>query len=84
MNALTNFSVPASPRATVLAQALGTRVTGYANIALGGTQTHNVHFSPAEIGAQQAKTIGTQDLTQGIAASLAGQTQLQVSLLGLT
>lgn len=84
MNALTNFSVPASPRATVLAQALGTRVTGYANIALGGTQTHNVHFSPAEIGAQQAKTVGTQDLTQGIAASLAGQTQVQVSLLGLT
>lgn len=84
MNALTNFSVPANPRAALLAQTLGTRVTGYANISLGGTQTHNVHFSPAEISAQQAKTVSTQDLTQGIAASLAGQTQVQVSLLGLT
>ncbi|WP_272799319.1 hypothetical protein [Sphingobium sp. AntQ-1] len=84
MTALTNFSVPANPRAAMLAQALGTRVTGYANISLGGTQTHSVHFSPSEISAQQAKTVSTQDLTQGIAASLAGQTQIQVSLLGIT
>ncbi|NML11699.1 hypothetical protein HHL08_16335 [Sphingobium sp. AR-3-1] len=84
MNALTNFSVPANPRAALLAQTLGTRVTGYANISLGGTQTHNVHFSPSEISAQQAKTVSTQDLTQGIAASLASQTQIQVSLLGIT
>ncbi|MES2173742.1 MAG: pilus assembly protein TadG-related protein [Pseudomonadota bacterium] len=84
MNALTNFSVPANPRAALLVQTLGTRVTGYANISLGGTQTHNVHFSPSEISAQQAKTVSTQDLTQGIAASLASQTQIQVSLLGIT
>lgn len=84
LNALTNFSVPANPRAALLAQALGTRVTGYAHINLGGTQTHNVHFSPTEISAQQAKTVSTQDLTQGIAASLTRQTQVQVSLLGLT
>ncbi|RYM11291.1 pilus assembly protein TadG-related protein [Sphingobium cupriresistens] len=84
MTALTNFSASANPRAAVLAQTLGTRITGYANISLGGTQTHNVHFSPSEISAQQAKTVSTQDLTQGIAASLAGQTQIQVSLLGIT
>lgn len=84
VNALTNFSFPANPRPALLAQTLGTRMTGYANISLGGTQTHNVHFSPAEISAQQAKTVSTRDLTRGIAASLAGQTQVQVSLLGLT
>ena len=83
-NALTNFSVPASPRAALLAQTIGLRVSGYANVSLGGTQTQAVHFSPAEISAQQAKTVSTRDVTQGIAASLANQTQIQISLLGIT
>jgi uncharacterized membrane protein len=84
VNALTNFSVPANPRPALLAQTLGTRVTGYTNISLGGLYTQNVHFSPTEISTQKAKTVSTQDLTQGIAASLAQKTQVQVSLLGLT
>ncbi|WP_298397261.1 pilus assembly protein TadG-related protein [Sphingobium sp.] len=84
VNALTNFSTPANPRAALLAQALGTRVTAYTNIALGGTQAQSVFFTPAEISAQQAKTVSTQDLGQGIAASLTNRTQVQVSLLGIT
>lgn len=81
---LTNFSVAAKPRPAVLAQILGTRVTGYANVGLGGTQTVPVNFLAAEISAQQAKTVSTRDVTQGVVASLAGQTQIQVSLLGIT
>ncbi|MEC3949359.1 pilus assembly protein TadG-related protein [Sphingobium sp. HWE2-09] len=84
VNALTNFSVPANPRPALLAQTIGTRVTGYANISLGGTQSQSVFFSPADISAQQAKTVSTRDVTQGIAASLTSQTQIQVSLLGIT
>ncbi|WP_420144387.1 pilus assembly protein TadG-related protein [Sphingobium sp.] len=83
VHALTNFSAPANPRPAVLATALGTRVTGYANISLGGVQTQSVHFSPSDIAAQLAKTVSTQDLVQGIAASLATRTQIQISLLGL-
>lgn len=84
MAALTNFNLPASPRPAVLAQVLGTRVTGYANIALGGTQAQSVRFSPAEIAAQKAKTVSSQDLTQGLAASVANRAEVQVSLLGIT
>lgn len=83
VQALTNFNAPANPRPAVLAQVLGTKVTGYANIALGGVQPQNVHFSPTEISAQTAKRVSTNDLTQGLAASLASRTQVQVSVLGI-
>lgn len=82
-NALTNFSAPANPRAALLAQVLTTKVTGLANISLGGVQAQGVHFSPSEISAQQVKRVSTQDLAQGIAASVVNQTQIQVSLLGI-
>ncbi|SEQ68618.1 pilus assembly protein TadG-related protein [Sphingobium sp. YR768] len=85
VNALTNFSTPANPRSALLAQTLlGTKVSAYTNISLGGTQAQNVFFSPSEINAQQVKTVSTRDLTHGIAASLTNQTQVQVSVLGIT
>lgn len=43
-----------------------------------------MHFSPTDISASQVKRVATNDLTQGLAASVIGQTQLQVSLLGIT
>jgi uncharacterized membrane protein len=84
MAALTNFATPANVRPALLAQTIGTRVTAQTTIALGGAQAQTVHFSPAEIAAQQVKTVSTGDLTQGIAVSLASRTQVQVSVLGLT
>ncbi|QGP78508.1 pilus assembly protein TadG-related protein [Sphingobium sp. CAP-1] len=88
--ALTNFSTAANPRAALLATTIGTRITGYSQISLGGSQSQSLFFTPAEISAQQAKSVSTTDLTQGIAASLAGRTQVQVqvqvqvSVLGIT
>lgn len=84
MAALTHFSAPANPRPATLVQVLGTRVTGHATLALGGVQPQTVHFTPTEISARQSKRVATQDLTQGVAASIAGQTQIQVTLLGIT
>lgn len=81
--ALTNFSAPANPRPAVLVQLPATRITGYSSIALGGVQAQTVHFSPADIDGRVTKIVSTQDLAQGIAASLASRTQLQVSLLGI-
>ncbi|MGC4251002.1 MAG: pilus assembly protein TadG-related protein [Sphingobium sp.] len=81
--ALTDFSRPANPRPAVLADVLTTKVTARANIALGGVQPQTVHFSPAQISAQQSQTVSTQDLTQGLAASLVRQVQIDVYLLGL-
>ncbi|MEJ7934890.1 pilus assembly protein TadG-related protein [Sphingobium sp. AN558] len=82
--ALTDFSSAATPGPAVLVQLLGTRITGYANVTLGGTQAQAVYFSAADIAAKQPKTVSTQDLTQGLAASVASRAQMQVSLLGLT
>jgi len=82
-NALTDFSTPPNFRPALLAQALTTKVTGHANISLGGVQPQPVHFSPAEISAQQTKTVHTQDLTQGLAVSLLKQAQIDVYLLGI-
>lgn len=82
--ALTNFAHPANPRPALLAQTLGTRITAQTVIALGGVQPQTVHFSAAEISAHQSKRISTPDLAQGIAASIAGKTQVQVSVLGIT
>ncbi|WHO37113.1 TadG family pilus assembly protein [Sphingobium sp. AP49] len=83
--ALTNFSIPANPRPVVMASVLGslTQVSGYANIALGGVTPQNVLFTPGDIAAQQAKMVSTQDLTQGLAASLANQTKVTVTLAGI-
>lgn len=81
--ALTDFATAANPRPATLVQTIGTRISGHAVIALGGTQAQSVHFTPAQIAAREAKTVATQDVTQGVAASLARKTELQVSLLGL-
>lgn len=83
IGALTDFARAPNMRSAVLAQTIAVRVTGQATIALGGTGAQSVHFTPAEIAAHQRKTVSTHDLTQGVAASLAGRTQVQVQVLGL-
>ncbi|SCW82599.1 Uncharacterized membrane protein [Sphingobium faniae] len=82
-SALTSFSRPPNLRPAVLADVLTTRITAHAHIALGGAQAQTVHFSPADISAQQSKTVSTQDLTQGLAASLVRQVKIDVYILGL-
>lgn len=82
--ALTNFAAPVSPRPALLAQTLGTQITGFAQVLLGGTQAQSVHFSATEIDAQQVRTVSTNDVMQGIAASLADRTQIKVTVLGIT
>lgn len=71
-------------RAATLAHVLVTKVSGQAAISLGGTQPQTVHFSPADIQAHRVRSVATNDLTQGLAASLARDIQLQISVLGLT
>jgi len=82
--ALTNFAIAPNIRTATLAQAAGTRVTGFSQILLGGTQSQAVTFSAADIAAQRSKTVSTGDLTGGIAASLMQRAQLRVTLLGIT
>jgi uncharacterized membrane protein len=75
---------PLTPRPTVLGQLLlGTRITGYSHVALGGVQPQAVHFTPAQIAAEQMRSVSTNDLIGGIAGSLLRDVQLQLTLLGI-
>lgn len=57
--------------------------TAQAQVSLGGVNWQSVRFSSDDIAAQTVKTVKTGDLTQGVVASLVGQTQVQVSVAGL-
>lgn len=81
--ALTRFSSPANPRPALLAQLPATQVTAFTQIMLGGTTAQTVGFSADDIASSRVKTVSTGDLTQGLAASLATRTQVQVSVLGV-
>lgn len=81
--ALTSFSTPPDLRPAALAQTLlGTKVSAYANMSLGGVQAQKVHFAPREIGT--VKQVSTKDLSQGLAVSMMDNVNVQVSVLGLT
>ncbi len=81
--ALTSFSSPPDLRPAALASTLlGTKVSGYANLSLGGMQTQKVHFAQSEIGT--TKRVSTQDFSQGLAASIIDDVNLQVTALGIT
>lgn len=82
--AVPNFAAVPAKQPAVLVNILGTRVNAFANIALGGMQTHNVVFSKADIAAHRTQTVGTGDLTSGIASSLANQVQISITVLGIT
>ncbi|MGE4324314.1 MAG: TadG family pilus assembly protein [Sphingobium sp.] len=81
--ALTDFSAPANLRPALLGQTIALRVTGYANIPLGGVTAQTVHFTPEDIDVQRSKRVSTGDLTQGVAVGVISRTKVQVSLLGL-
>lgn len=81
--ALTSFSAPPDLRPAALASTLlGTKVSAFANMSLGGVQSQNVHFAQSEIGT--TKRVSTQDLSQGLAASIMNDVNVQVSVLGVT
>ncbi len=81
--ALTSFSSPPDLRPVALASTLlGTKISAYANMSLGGVHSQKVHFAPSEIGT--TKRVSTQDLSQGLATSVMDNLNVQVSVLGLT
>jgi uncharacterized membrane protein len=57
--------------------------TAQAQVSLGGESWQSVRFSAADISAQTVKTVKTNDLVQGVVASLVSQTQIKVSVAGL-
>lgn len=73
-----------TPRAALLGQlVLGTRITGYSHVALGGVQPQSVHFSTSQIAANEPRRVSTNDLVGGITGSLMRDIQIQIAVLGL-
>jgi uncharacterized membrane protein len=83
MSNFSNFGASPTEKSAVIAQAPLVSVTGRADVALGGVTWQQVSFSPSDITAGTIKTVSTGDLTQGLATSLIGKINLQVSALGL-
>lgn len=58
-------------------------VDGYADVALGGDLTQQIHFSPAEIDSRARKEVGTMDLAAATTRSLLHDLSLDVRTLGI-
>lgn len=82
--AVTNFAVVPAKAPAVLVDILGTRVNAYANIALGGMSAQSVSFSKDDIANNVTRTVTTNDLSSGLATSLAKNVQISVTVLGIT
>jgi uncharacterized membrane protein len=57
--------------------------TGQADVDLGGQQWQQVKFTQADIDKGNVKTVSTRDIVQASLASLLGDLDLQVNILGL-
>ncbi|MCE7796679.1 pilus assembly protein TadG-related protein [Sphingobium sufflavum] len=82
--AVPNFAIVPTKQVATLVNILGTRINAYANIALGGMAAQSVNFTKADIAAHRTRTVTTNDLTAGLATSLAQNVQVSVTTLGIT
>lgn len=82
--ALGNFNATLTPRRAALVKVpLLAEVTGQAQVSLGGASAQRTTFTAQEISAGTPHTVSTNDLVQGVAASLIRDMDLQVNTLGL-
>ena len=79
---MSNFSSAPNPAAAVLVTLPVAQVSGRAHAAISNPTPKNVSFSYADVQAQTKKTVTTTSFTGSLTASLLGDLQLTVSLLG--
>ena len=58
-------------------------VNAFADLALGGGNASQLHFTPEDVEARNTKTVGTTDVLEGAAGSLAEDVELDVNVAGL-
>ncbi|MWV28430.1 pilus assembly protein TadG-related protein [Aurantiacibacter rhizosphaerae] len=59
------------------------QVKAYADISIGGDAPQEMFFTPEDVAARRAKSVGTTDILNGTATSLAEDVELDVRALGL-
>jgi uncharacterized membrane protein len=79
---MSNFSTAPNPAAAMLVTLPLAQVSGRAHAAIANPTPKNVSFSYADVQAQTKKTVTTTSFTGSLTASLLGDLQLTVSLLG--
>lgn len=82
--AVANFAAVPIKKPAALVDILGTKVNAYADLALGGGQAQDAVFSKDDIAAHRTRTVTTNNLTNGLATTLAQNVQLSATVLGIT
>ncbi len=78
-----DFSHPLSLKPATLLDALLVKVTGFADVSLGGGVASTLHFSPDDVEHRRSKATGTTDLLAGVTGSLVKKVDLKVNVVGL-
>lgn len=78
-----NFSSAPNPGAATLVDVAGLKVTGKAHVSVSNMSATPVTFTYSDIVAYRKRTVGTTSFSASLLASLLGNTQLGVSVLGL-
>lgn len=80
---LNDFKTPLTRTTATLVSLPLVKVTGEANVDLGGAQWKTVGFSRSEIQAGAIKSVSTSNIVSHTVSTLLGDLQLDVQLLGL-
>lgn len=78
-----NFSSAPNPGPAALVDVAGLKVTGKAHVSVSNMSPTSVTFTYSDIVAYRKQTVGTTSFSGSLLASLLGNTQLGVSVLGL-
>jgi uncharacterized membrane protein len=80
---LTNFTSAPNPPAATLVNTSLVKITGRAHASVTNMSATPVTFSYSDIQQRTKKTVGTTDFSSSLLRGLIGDTQLNVSILGL-
>lgn len=81
--ALGNFHQPVVLRPARMVVLPLASLTGYADIALGGTRAQRISFTSADIDNDSVKSVSTNDVAAGIATSLLRNVDIRANILGI-
>jgi uncharacterized membrane protein len=81
--ALNDFTHPVTQSPAILLSVPLVKVTGQAQVDIGGQDWQSVSFSQSDVQAQTVKTVTTNNIAQSTASTLLGDLNLNVSVAGL-
>jgi uncharacterized membrane protein len=80
---LNDFKTAITPGPAMIVDILAAKITGFANVKIGGATWTTVRFTHAEIQSGAVKSVATTDIAKTTVSSLVGNLSLTVNVLGL-